>query len=186
MTREAFRAQLASLDLSRRREEVSDRDRMVALLDGTPGCFERTTFPAHFTGSALVVNGDGSRVLLHHHRKLDRWLQFGGHCDGDEDIVRVARREALEESGIEGLIVASERPFDLDIHAIPAHGGEPDHFHYDVRFMLIAPEAAAPVLSEESRDLRWFGAGELAEMPIDESLRRMIRKWQVIVARRGH
>ena len=48
-------------------------------------------------------------------------------------------REALEESGIEGLIVASARPFDLDIHAIPALGAEPAHFHYDVRYVFIAP-----------------------------------------------
>jgi 8-oxo-dGTP pyrophosphatase MutT (NUDIX family) len=186
MTRAALRAQLAALDLSHRPDELPIRDRMLALLDAAPACFQRTAFPAHFTGSALVVNADGSRVLLHHHRKLDRWLQFGGHCDGDEDILAVARREALEESGIQGLILASERPFDLDIHEIPAHGGDPVHFHYDVRFMLIAPETAAPVLSEESHDLRWFAPGELAALPLDESLRRMIRKWQSIVARRAH
>ena len=174
------------MDLSRRADEEPIRERMLALLDGTADCFQRTSFPAHFTGSGLVVNADGSRVLLHHHRKLDRWLQFGGHCDGDEDIVGVARRESLEESGIAGLIVASERPFDLDIHEIPAHGNEPVHFHYDVRFMLIAPETAAPVASEESRDLRWFAPEGLAALDLDESLRRMIRKWQGIVARRTH
>ncbi len=186
MTRASLRAQLASLDLSKRPDEISARDRMLALLDGTPDCFQRTSFPAHFTGSGFVVNADGSRALLHHHRKLDRWLQFGGHCDGDEDVLRVARREALEESGVQGLIVASERPFDLDIHEIPAHSGDPAHFHYDVRFMLIAPESAAPVLSDESREFRWFAPGELADLPLDESLRRMIRKWQSIVARRAH
>src|SRR5271168_5229239 len=153
MNREQLRNLLAEMDLSRRPDEEASRGRMVALLDGTPGCFRRDSFPGHFTGSALVVNADGSQVLLHHHRKLDRWLQFGGHCDGDEDILHVARREALEESGVEGLVVASERPFDLDIHEIPAHGGDPVHFHYDVRFMFIAPESAAPVLSEESREL---------------------------------
>src|SRR5580700_4011377 len=116
MTRAALREQLLSLDLSRRPDEIAARDRMIALLDGTPDCFDRTSYPGHFTGSALVVNADGSRVLLHHHRKLDRWLQFGGHCEGDEDILRVARREALEESGIDGLIAASARPFDLDVH----------------------------------------------------------------------
>jgi len=179
-------ALLTELDLSNRPEEQPTRERMVALLRGTPACFQRTAFPGHFTGSGLVVNADGSRVLLHHHRKLDRWLQFGGHCDGDEDILRVAQREALEESGIPGLIVASQRPFDLDIHEIPAHGVDPVHFHYDVRFMLIAPESATPVLSEESHDLRWFTPEELTALPLDESLRRMIRKWQSIVARRAH
>jgi 8-oxo-dGTP pyrophosphatase MutT (NUDIX family) len=81
-----------------------------------PRCFHRDCFPGHFTGSALVVSADGSRALLHHHRKLDRWLQFGGHCDGDVNVPRVAQREAFEESGISGLILASARPFDLDIH----------------------------------------------------------------------
>jgi 8-oxo-dGTP pyrophosphatase MutT (NUDIX family) len=186
MTRAALREQLLSLDLSRRPDEIAARDRMIALLDGTPDCFDRTSYPGHFTGSALVVNADGSRVLLHHHRKLDRWLQFGGHCEGDEDILRVARREALEESGIDGLIAASARPFDLDVHEIPARGAEPVHYHYDVRFMFIAPESAAPVASEESRDLRWFTAEETAALDLDESLRRMIRKWRAIAARRAH
>lgn len=184
--RVTLRAQLEALDLRSRPEEAGAREQMIALLDGTPDCFLRTSFPGHFTGSALVVNTDGSRVLLHHHRKLDRWLQFGGHCDGDEDILRVARREALEESGIEGLIVASSRPFDIDIHEIPPHGAEPAHFHYDVRFMFIAPEVAAPAPSEESRELRWFTAAEAGALPIDESLRRMVGKWQTIVARRAH
>jgi 8-oxo-dGTP pyrophosphatase MutT (NUDIX family) len=174
------------MDLSRRADEEPVRARMLALLDGTPDCFARDSFPGHFTGSALVVNADGSKVLLHHHRKLDRWLQFGGHCDGEEDVLEVARREALEESGIAGLIVASERPFDLDIHPIPAHSGDPAHFHYDIRYMFIAPESAIPVLSEESRELRWFAPEELAALDLDESLRRMIRKWQSIVARRAH
>jgi 8-oxo-dGTP pyrophosphatase MutT (NUDIX family) len=186
MTRADLRTLLQSMDLSQRPEEAPVRERMIALLDGTPDCFLRSCFPGHFTGSALVVNADGSRVLLHHHRKLDKWLQFGGHCDGDEDVLRVARREALEESGIEGLIVASQRPFDLDIHEIPARGSDPAHWHYDVRYMLIAPETAAPVLSGESHDLRWFAPEELAPLALDASLRRMIGKWQAIVARRAH
>ena len=186
MNRETLRAQLEALDLSQRPDEVGAREKMIALLEGTPACFERTSFPAHFTGSAMVVNADGSQTLLHHHRKLDKWMQFGGHCDGDDDILRVARREALEESGIEGLILASERPFDLDIHEIPAHSGNPVHYHYDVRYMFIAPEGAQPVISEESRDMRWFTAAETAEVDLDESVRRMVRKWQAIVARRKH
>ena len=182
--RASLREQLAGLDLTQRPEEEPMRTRMLELLDGTPDCFLRTAFPGHFTGSALVVNADGSQVLLHHHRKLDKWLQFGGHCDGDEDVLRVAQREALEESGIAGLIVASARPFDLDIHEIPARGNEPAHFHYDIRYMLIAPEGAAHAASEESRELRWFTAQEANSLPIDASLRRMIAKWQGIVARR--
>jgi len=186
MNRTEFRAQLADLDLTDRPDEQPDRERMLALLDSTPDCFHRTSFPGHFTGSALVVSADGSKTLLHHHRKLDRWLQFGGHCDGDENLPRVAQREALEESGIEGLILASPRPFDLDIHEIPARATEPVHFHYDVRYVLIAPENATFVTSEESHELRWFTPEEMLALPLDQGLRRLVAKWQTLLARRRH
>src|SRR4051812_26815361 len=186
MTRAEFRQVLLALDLTTREDEEPFRRRMVELLDSTPECFTRTSFPAHFTGSALVVSADGGEALLHHHRKLDKWLQFGGHCDGDEDVLRVARREAGEESGIAGLILASARPFDLDIHEIPAHGNEPAHFHYDVRYVLIAPEEAEGVASSESHQLRWFTPTEMLRLPLDDGLKRLVVKWQALVARRNH
>ncbi len=186
MTRQDLRDQLASLDLTHRPAEEPHRLDMLALLDGEPDCFYRTCFPSHFTGSALVVSADGSRALLNHHRKLDQWLHFGGHCDGDEDVLRVARREALEESGIENLITASARPFDLDIHRIPAHGAESEHWHYDVNFVLIAPEGAVEVISDESVALQWFTPEEMLALPLSESMRRVARKWQALRDRRAH
>ena len=179
-------AALTSLDLSDRPEETVFRSRMLALLGSNADCFRRTCFPAHFTGSALVVNSDGARALLHHHRKLDKWLPFGGHCDGDENVLRVARREALEESGIEGLILASPRPFDLDIHSIPPQGVEPAHEHFDVRWMLIAPENAQFRRSEESLELRWFTPGEMASLVLTPGNQRLLAKWRGILARRNH
>ena len=180
MNRFQFRAQLEGLDLSRSPEEEPLRERMLALLDSTPDCFYRSSFPAHFTGSALVLSTDGRQALLHHHRKLDRWMQFGGHADGDEDILRVARREALEESGIEGLEPVSPLPFDLDIHEIPERPalGEPAHFHYDVRFLFTAPENARFAISEESLEIRWFSLEEMVALPLSAGLRRLASKWQ--------
>ncbi len=186
MNRTELRAQLLTLDLTDRADEQPTRAKMIELLDSRADCFLRTRFPAHFTGSALVVNADGSRALLHHHRKLDRWLQFGGHCDGDEDVLRVARREAFEESGIPGLVVASDRPFDLDIHEIPARSNEPAHWHYDLRYVLIAPQDAVHSLSAESKELRWFTADEMARLPLDAGLERMLRKWRSLQTRRRH
>lgn len=186
MDRHTLRSQLAALDLTRRHEEATFRDQMISLIDAEPQCFHRSCFPAHFTASAFIVSADGSRTLLNHHRKLDRWLHFGGHCDGDEDLLRVAQREALEESGIEGLIVASIRPFELDIHPIPAHGSEPDHFHHDVNFVLIAPEGSAEAVSPESVELRWFSPEEMLALPLGASMRRIARKWQDLRERRAH
>ena len=98
----------------------------------------------------------------------------------------MAAREALEESGIEGLILASAHPFDLDIHEIPAKGDEPAHFHYDVRYMFIAPEGAKENCSSESKELRWFTAEETRAIELDAGLRRMLGKWQALVKRRSH
>ncbi len=187
-TRSELRQQLAALDLAAGADEATHRDRMLTLLEAKPDCFLRTCFPGHFTGSALVVSADGSRALLHHHKFLDRWLQFGGHCDGDEEVLRVALREAEEESGITGLITTSRRPFDVDIHAIPENPkrGEPPHFHYDIRFVLIAPEGAEPVVSDESHALRWFTLAEVRALSLDGGLLRLIEKWQALLVRRAH
>ena len=186
MDRHEFGAQLSALDLADRADELRAREAMLALLDEGSDCFARSTFPAHFTGSALVVSADGSRALLHHHRKLDRWLQFGGHCDGDANVLRVACREAREESGIENLIVASARPFDLDLHEIPANASEPAHWHYDVRYVLIAPVDALFAASHESKQLRWFTADELKCLALDAGLQRLVEKWRRLQVRRCH
>jgi hypothetical protein len=110
-------------------------------------CFERTCAPGHITGSAWILSSDRRRVLLTHHRKLGRWLQLGGHADGDPDPLRVAMREAREDSdwctssrsGLGGESV----PLDLDIHRIPARGDEPAHLHHDVRYLLVAAPGQA-------------------------------------------
>jgi 8-oxo-dGTP pyrophosphatase MutT (NUDIX family) len=186
MNRTDLRRLLNDMDLAASPAEAAARGRMLRLLD-EPRCFSRDCFqPGHFTGSALVVSHDGARALLHHHRFLDKWLQFGGHCDGDEDVLRVAVREATEESGITGLITTSPRPFDIDIHPIPENPkrGEPPHEHFDVRYILIAPEGAEPVVSDESHDIRWFTPGEALALGLDASLARMVEKWRALLARR--
>ena len=184
--RQKTRSILAGLRFPPGSPEIDHQRAMLDLLETVPDCFLRTAFPAHFTGSALVVSADGQRALFHHHRKLDRWLQFGGHCDGDADLLRVAEREALEESGITGLRRVFSEPFDLDIHAIPAREDEPEHYHYDVRYLLIAPPRAIGAVSSESHELRWLTPEELQASSIDKGLRRLATKWRAwLKARRA-
>lgn len=138
---------------------------------------ERTLSVGHLTGSAWLVSADGRRVLLTHHKKLDRWLQLGGHADGDTDLARVALREAEEESGLRDLVVEAGI-FDLDRHRIPARGAEPEHWHYDVRFVVRATDSEDFVVGEESHALAWRDIAAIArDESADESLRRMARKW---------
>ena len=146
-------------------------------LVGHADAFEREFAIGHFTGSAWLVSADGARVLLTHHRKLGLWLQLGGHADGDTDLMRVALREAEEESGLDGLTVETEI-FDLDRHRIPARGADPEHWHYDVRHVVRAGANEAFVVSDESHALAWREIAEVArDETADASVRRMARKW---------
>jgi 8-oxo-dGTP pyrophosphatase MutT (NUDIX family) len=142
-----------------------------------PKCRERSLAVGHFTASALLVSADGERTLLTHHAKLGRWLQPGGHLDGEYDLASAALREAIEESGLPGLVIEPEI-FDLDRHWIPTQGAELGHWHYDVRFVVRATVSEAFVVSSESLALAWRDLRELAADPsADPSLARMARAW---------
>jgi len=129
----------------------------------------------HITGSAWIVNGDASRAVLVHHAKLNRWLQPGGHCDDESDVLRVALREAEEETGLTVVPIHSGI-FDIDVHSIPEYWNTPQHRHYDVRFLLRADDAFVPRLSSESRDARWVRIEEIAALNNSDSIARMVAK----------
>ena len=149
----------------------------LQFVSSQPNCFERTLQIGHITGSAWLVNATGTHVLLTHHRKLDKWLQLGGHADGDSDLWRVVLRELREESGLRSIFPVFENIFDLDIHHIPRLGNETEHLHYDVRFAMQATESTRYMVSEESHDLSWFAIKNLQAFTQEESLLRMARKW---------
>ncbi|MEP7184195.1 MAG: NUDIX hydrolase [Rhodanobacter sp.] len=151
--------------------------RFEAFLEAHSDAFARSNRVGHFTGSSWLVSEDGERVLLMHHRKLDRWLQPGGHADGEADLAGVALREAQEETGVAGLRVDNV-VFDLDRHLIPARGDEPEHWHYDVRYVVRAGTDERFVVNAESHALAWQPVIEVAsDESLDASLQRMARKW---------
>lgn len=169
----------AALDAYRRRwpDEAATVGHFEQLLADPLDPFVRERLAGHFTASAWLVDADGTRVLLTHHRKLDRWLQLGGHADGDRDLPRVALKEAEEESGLRSLRLEPGL-FDLDRHWIPEHKGVPAHWHYDLRYVVRADVDEGFVVSDESHALAWRDVHALAdEEGLDASVRRMARKW---------
>ena len=153
---------------------------MCDFISTTPDCFERSHREGHITGSAWLVNPDGDKVLLTLHRKLQRWMQTGGHADGDPEPLRVALREAAEESGIDGITPLHHGIFDIDIHRIPGNKakGEPAHLHYDIRYLLLAPHENFRI-SNESDALAWWSRREIAQKAaeLDASVLRMAERY---------
>lgn len=168
---------IATLEHYRKRSDEHQKhfaDQLIDLARTESRASFRDCFPAHLTASALITDGDGERVLLCHHRKLNKWLQLGGHADGSWDIAGAALREAQEESGLTDLRWRiSKDPVDLDIHLIPARKDEPEHWHYDIRFLLVAPCPESIQVSSESLSLRWVGKNEAYELAQEPALHRM-------------
>jgi 8-oxo-dGTP pyrophosphatase MutT (NUDIX family) len=155
---------------------------IIELLAAPAQPFTRSQFePGHITASAFVLDPDAELLLLHHHRRLDRWLQMGGHLDPGEDPLKAALREAAEESGCSRIEPLQETVFDLDVHPIPAAKGEPAHYHFDLRYLFRAASDEALALDPaESLDLRWFRLEEAGERMNEEGgyrVMRKIRRW---------
>ena len=169
----AARAQLASY-VPPDAEQADTRDRILEFVDAHPDALSRSCVDGHLTGSALVVDHQGRQVLMLFHRKAQRWLQPGGHADGDANLAGVARREAAEESGIASLAVAVPA-IDLDIHRV-AFAGEVPHLHLDVRHLVVAPAGAEVTGNYESEALRWVTLDQLAALDVDPGTIRMARR----------
>jgi len=162
-------------------EEVVFKENMVDFIQSNVDCFERSLESGHITASAVLLNKDGSKVLLMHHAKLNLWVQLGGHCDGDPDVLAVAVKEAQEESGIMSIKPVHENIFDIDIHFIPANSREKAHYHYDVRFLLQVTSNEEVVQNSESKELRWIDINA-HEMPTKErSVVRLFEKLSRLV-----
>lgn len=174
-------------------EEQAAHKTLRNFIQETPRCFERSWTAGHVTGSALITTEDFSHVLLHLHGKLGKWLQLGGHADGHPAVHEVALREAWEESGLKDLhfVVgwplalpaeatdaadALPLPFDLDAHRIPARREEPEHTHYDLRYLLVTRLPEGIEKSSESRELRWFPLDEARTVTHERSMHRQFDK----------
>lgn len=173
MHRQSLLTALADYQLRWPNETTTDRYR--AFVEREPGCFERATPEGHVTGSAWVVDVSGHRVLMLLHRKLGKWLQPGGHADGESDTLSVALREVAEETGLTA-VTPTNGIFDLDIHQIPGRPGEPQHLHYDIRYAFRLDGDQQPLANHESTDLGWFDVTEVARWE-EPSLARMAVKW---------
>lgn len=158
-------------------EEAQSKIKMLSFIEANENCFERFLAIGHITASSWLLNQGGSKALLTHHAKLGRWLQLGGHCDGNPNALEVAVREAQEESGLTSIRPVISSIFDIDVHLIPESSKEKAHFHYDVRFLLQVEGDEEVRKNHESKELLWVGK-DRSSLPTNErSVTRMFDKW---------
>jgi len=146
-------------------------------LTNDPLAYKRERLDGHFTASAWIVNKKRTHTLLTLHKKLGRWLQLGGHADGNENLIEVAMKEAEEESGLKSLKLVDSTIFDVDKHIIPQRPHVQEHFHFDVRYLLEADIQEPLQMSDESISLAWIAFDSVVDMiGYNPSILRMLEK----------
>jgi 8-oxo-dGTP pyrophosphatase MutT (NUDIX family) len=166
--------------------ELAAYDRLGLLLAESGDPLSAAHFdPGHVTAGGLVLSPDRERVLLVHHRTLDRWLGPGGHVDpGDASVMAAAEREVLEETGVAGVRPLAAGIVDVDAHRIPAKGSHPPHTHFNVLYAFTAvSDELHP--SPEVRDAVWQPLERVAELSDDTAVLRGTSKLGTIAGRRG-
>lgn len=162
-------------------DEQLMHQQVIDFVKNNPDCFQREYAPGHITASVWIVNPTFTKVLMTHHAKIGLWLQPGGHCDGDTDVLYVAKKELEEETGLQQYQL-KENIFDVDVHLISAYKNDPEHLHYDIRFLTIADDAHEIIISDESHDLKWFSLAEALAQNPRRSISRMIDKTVAIAS----
>lgn len=160
-------------------KEDESRIRIRELVASDPAFCNRNNFEAHITASAWITSKDKDQALLLHHKKLDIWVQPGGHIEPEDKTLEAAcRRELEEETGLTDAVLVMPGIFDIDIHHIPARKSDLDHFHFDIR-LWFESETMAIQLSDEAHDLAWFDLDKIKQVTQDESVLRMVEKTRV-------
>ncbi|MCL2540606.1 MAG: NUDIX domain-containing protein [Firmicutes bacterium] len=163
------------------KKEAKHLESVLTFIEHGENLYDRSNAGGHITGSGFLMSADLSKTLLTHHSKLNKWIQFGGHCDGDENTMNVAARETWEESGIQTFEPVKNGIADIDVHIIPENKkkGESEHYHYDIRFIFSTNEEEFQI-SDESNELRWFTVEEFSQLDQSEDNQRFLKKWKAM------
>lgn len=158
--------------------EKEQKTQIIEFICNDDNFYKRDNMSGHLTGSAWIINRDRKKALLTHHLKLGKWIQLGGHVDGDEDIFETSFREAKEETGLTSIRALSQSIFDIAVFWVPKSGKQDAHYHYDIRFLFEADDKEKLEIDKnESADLKWVPVEEVHKYEAEEPLIRMAEKY---------
>ena len=146
-------------------QEASDRRLILQYADTFSDLFTRENEMAHLTASCWIVNPDRTKVLMAYHNIYDSWAWLGGHADGMEDLLAVALKEAIEESGVRAA-PASQDIFSVEILGVPGHVKRgkyvSSHLHLNATYLLEADEhQTLHEKPDENSGVRWFALSDV-------------------------
>jgi ADP-ribose pyrophosphatase YjhB (NUDIX family) len=163
-------------------KEKKYKNKMLELFESKREvAFTRQNIQAHFTASAWIIDPNSHEILLLHHKKLNKWLQPGGHADGEMNLEKVSRKEAFEETSLMDLSLVIKGIFDIDIHPIPEHKGVLQHYHYDVRFAYFCTDRTKTQINSESNKFQWIEIEKVKDLTDEPSILRMVNKTKIIL-----
>lgn len=137
--------------------------------------FSRDEKLGHITGSCWIIDKTCSKTLLTNHKKLNIWIHPGGHSEGETDPLDIAKREGVEETGLE-IEPISSFPFYLDIHTIPRYKNTPAHYHYDFTYLFTPVSSMNYTVSTESHDLKWIDLHKIKNGDFENNIIYMANK----------
>ena len=157
-------------------QEANDKAVMIKLLEKERDIFTRENEVAHFTASSWLVNKEHTKVLMIYHNIYHSWSWTGGHADGDTDLLAVAMREAMEETGVKTITPVSKDLFSIEILTVDGHikRGKyvPSHLHLNVTYLLEADEAEVlHIKQDENSGVAWF--------TLEEALEKCSEPWMI-------
>lgn len=162
-------------------QEAADKEIMAAFIRENDNCLLRDNRIAHFSASAWVVNEDRTKVLMIYHNIYKSWAWTGGHADGEEDLLKVAVKEAEEESGLRNIQPISREPMSLETLCVNSHWKKgifvPAHLHFNVTYLLQADEKEPLKIKEdENSGVRWIEIQKAPVISTEECMQEIYRK----------
>ena len=155
-------------------QEERDKELILRCLETEKDIFTRENHLAHMTASAWIVNEPRTKVLMAYHNIYHSWSWLGGHADGETDLLKVALKEAQEESGIRHVKPVSEKIYSLEVLTVDGHVKKgayvSSHLHLNVTYLLQAEETdVLHIKEDENSNVAWF--------PLEEAVAASTEPW---------
>lgn len=162
-------------------KEANDKDIMLEFIRNNEDVLTRDNRIAHFTASAWITNHDRTKILMIHHNIYNSWAWVGGHADGDDDLLYVAKKEVGEETGVTNLKLLYDKPFGINIITVDNHIRKgkivSSHLHFDVEYLFEADDKdEIRIQEDENSGVMWVDIDKVCDYSTEEKMKPIYKK----------